>query len=115
MELAKYIEENTAPDAVILTNTRHNNEIASLTGRNLVCGADTFLYFHGINTTQRKEQVQLLYEAPAENLNLFEQYDVSYVVISPWERSSYQVDEDWFRSNLELVYTTGTTELYKIQ
>lgn len=115
VELALYIEEHTEATDVILTNTRHNNEIASLTGRNLVCGADTFLYFHGIDTTKRKEQVQLMYEAPAENSNLFEQYDVTYVVISPWERSSYDIDTNWFAGNCELVYANGSTKLYKIK
>lgn len=114
VELACYIEEHTEASDVILTNTRHNNEIASLTGRNLVCGADTFLYFHGINTTKRKEQVQLMYEAPAANSNLYAQYDVSYVVISPWERSSYAVDENWFEENCELIYTNNNTNLYQI-
>lgn len=114
VELALYIEEHTEAADVILTNTRHNNEIASLTGRNLVCGADTFLYFHGINTTQRKEQVQLMYEAPAVNLDLYAQYNVSYVVVSPWERSSYAVDEEWFAENCELVFKNGNTHLYRM-
>ncbi len=113
VELAQYIDEHTETSDVFLTNTRHNNEIASLTGRNLVCGADTFLYFHGIDTTERKEQVQLMYEAPAANLDLYAQYDVAYVVVSPWEQSSYEVDKKWFEKNCELVFKSGNTILYK--
>lgn len=115
VELAQYIDEHTEASDVFLTNTRHNNEIASLTGRNLVCGADTFLYFHGIDTTERKEQVQLMYEAPAANLDLYAQYDVAYVVVSPWEQSSYEVDKKWFEENCELVFKSGNTILYKIK
>ena len=115
VELAKYIEENTEPTDMILTNTRHNNEVASLTGRSIVCGADTFLYFHGIDTSERKEEVRLMYEAPLANLDLYEKYGVDYVVISSWERSSYAIDERVFAEYFELVFNHGSINLYKIK
>lgn len=114
VELAKYIEENTDTTDVILTNTRHNNEVASLTGRSIVCGADTFLYFHGINTSERKEEVRLMYEAPLENLDLFEKYSVDYVVISSWERNSYAIDERIFAEQFELVFSYDGVKLYEV-
>lgn len=113
VELAKYIEENTLPDATILTNTRHNNEIASLTGRNLVCGADTFLYYHGIDTTERKEQVRQMYEYPISSQHLFEEYAVDYVVVSGFERSSYAVDEEVLQVLFTPVFESGDVVLYK--
>ena len=79
--MAQYVEANTAPDSVILTYHNHNNAVASLTGRNIVCGADVFLCFHGYDTTQRKADVRQMYEHPAESLDLFEKYEVSYVVV----------------------------------
>ena len=115
VELAKYIDTHTEATDVILTNTRHNNEVASLTGRNIVCGADTFLYFHGIDTTERKEQVRLMYEAPAQNINLFSQFHVSYVVISSWERNTYNIDETWFDENFELVFMYEDMDLYRVR
>lgn len=114
VELAKYIEENTPADAVFLTNTRHNNEVASLTGRNLVCGADTFLYYHGIDTTERKILVQQMYEDPAAALPLYDQYSVDYIVVSSWERSSYTVDEDALQHLFTPVFQSGNVVLYKV-
>lgn len=114
VELAKYIEENTPPDAVILTNTRHNNEVASLTGRNLVCGADTFLYYHGIDTTERKLHVQQMYENPAASLSLYAQYNVDYILVSSWERSSYAVDEATLQAMFTPIFQTGNVVLYKV-
>lgn len=114
VELAKYIEENTPPDAVILTNTRHNNEVASLTGRNLVCGADTFLYYHGIDTTERKIHVQQMYENPAASLSLYAQYNVDYILVSSWERSSYAVDEDALQQLFTPIFETDSVVLYKV-
>lgn len=114
VELAKYIEENTPPDAVILTNTRHNNEVASLTGRNLVCGADTFLYYHGIDTTERKIHVQQMYENPAASLSLYAQYNVDYILVSSWERSSYAVDEDALQQLFTPIFETDSVVLCKV-
>lgn len=113
--LAAYIEENTAADAVFLTDTRHNNEIASLTGRNIVCGADTFLYFHGLDTSERRQDLQQMYEAPLEHTALFEKYNVSYIVISPYERGSYQIDEAVFEQHFTEIFSYGDTILYLIE
>lgn len=112
--LAEYVEENTPPDAVFLTDTRHNNEIASLTGRSIVCGADTFLYFHGLDTSQRRRDLQAMYEAPAEHRELFEKYRVSYVVVSSYERDSYAVDEDAFRREFAEVFSREDVILYRV-
>jgi len=114
VELAKYIEKNTLPDATILTNTRHNNEIASLTGRNLVCGADTFLYYHGIDTTKRKEQVRQMYEYPISGQHLFEEYAVDYVLVSSFERSSYAVDEEALQAMFTPAFESGDVVLYQV-
>ena len=56
-----------------------------------------------------------MYEAPAENLGLYAQFDVSYVVISSWERSNYQIDEDWFTENFELVFMYEDIDLYRLK
>lgn len=114
VELVDYIEENTPADAVFLSSNRHNNEIASLSGRNIVCGSGTFLHFHGINTSEREAHLKLMYEAPLDNLDLFEKYNVSYVVISSWERGNYQIDESIFASMGNLVFSHNDVQLYQI-
>ncbi len=108
------MDEHTAPDAVFLTNTRHNNEIASLTGRSIVCGADSFLYFHGLDTSQRKADLQLMYEAPLENMDLYEKYHVTYVVISAYERNSYRIIEEMFQNYFTEVLSFGDVRLYQM-
>lgn len=115
VQMAQYVETNTEPDAVILTYNNHNNVVASLTGRNIVCGADAFLYFHGFDTTERKADVRQMYEHPAESLDLFTKHDVSYVVISGYERANYAVDEAKLKEMFELVFTQGDVQLYRVK
>ena len=112
--LVEYIEENTETDAVFLTNTHHNNAIPSLTGRNIVCGADTFLYFHGVDTTQRKADLKLMFEAPLENRALYKQYQVDYIVISSFEKNNYHIDESVFANNFTEVFSYGDVTLYQV-
>lgn len=113
--LASYITENTKTDAVFLTDTRHNNEISSLTGRNIVCGSDTFLYYHGLDTTSRRQDVQQMYEYPLESMALFEKYQVSYIVISPFERNSYHIDETALQELSTEVFSFQNTVLYRLK
>lgn len=115
--LAAYIAENTPADAVFLTNTRHNNEVSSLTGRTIVCGTDTFLYYHGLDTSLRQKEVQQMYENPLQSAALFEKHNVSYIVVSPYERNSYQLAEETFRNHFEEIFSfedfSGQTVLYR--
>ncbi len=115
VKLAQYIDENTPTDAMFLTQTRHNNEVSSLAGRNIVCGADTFLYYHGFNTTERKEDIRQMYESPASSLAVYEKYDVSYVVVTNWERANYAVDETALMELFELVFEEGDARLYQVK
>ncbi|MBR4036498.1 MAG: hypothetical protein IKJ05_07200 [Oscillospiraceae bacterium] len=113
--LAEYIEQNTDTEDVILTDTRHNNEIASLTGRSIVCGSDVFLYYHGIDTSRRKAQVVQMYQRPADNPDLYEKYSVDYVVISSWERNNYRPADGDFDRLFEKVFENSSVKLYKVR
>lgn len=115
LEAAEYIKANTNPQDVFMTNTRHCNEVAALSGRNIVCGSDIYLYFHGIDTSQRKADLALMYQQPADNADLFEKYNVSYVMISSWERGEYTIDENYFANRFEKVFSQDGVDLYKIR
>lgn len=111
--VCRYIEKNTEADDVILTDTRHNNGVASLTGRNIVCGAGTFLYYHGLSYQQQEQDVMTMYQNPAD-ITLFDKYDVSYVYIGSSERSNYGISsEDAFLQNFEMAYQSGDVILYR--
>lgn len=115
VKLAEYITENTQTDAVFLTDARHNNEIASLTGRNIVCGSDSYLYFHGIDAGKRRKDVRQMFEQPAKAAELFQKYHVDYVVISSYERANYQVQEQFFMEHTEQIFCDGDVQLYAIK
>lgn len=111
--LCQYIEENLEPDAVILTDTRHNNGISSLTGRNIVCGSSSILYFHGLPYQEAEADIVRMYDDPT-NRDLLEKYGVDYILVGPSERYSYDImDDSVFSSNYELIHEEGDYHLYK--
>lgn len=114
LAVAKYVIANTSATDTFLTNDRHVNEISSLTGRNIVNGASIFLWPHGIYDEERVQDVRQMYEHPASSLPLFQKYEVDYVVISSWERSSYTIEEDAFASLFPCVYSNGEFTLYRV-
>ena len=53
-------------------------------------------------------------EHPAENAELFENYNVSYAYISNYERADFAVDEAWFAANGTLVFESGSVRIYAL-
>ncbi len=113
ISLARYVEENTPADAVILTDTRHNNEICVLAGRNVVCGSPSYLAFHGLPFARNEWAVRQMYEKPEKYEGFFQEFEVAYVLISDFERSSYEVDEKALAARFEKVYDDGVRALFK--
>lgn len=115
IRVSEFVEENTAPSSVILTDTRHNNEIVSLSGRNIVCGSSSYLFFHGLPYYSREEAVRKMYEQPKDSLPLYERCKVDYVLVSDFEQSSYQVNEREIGELFELIYDDGVRKLYRVK
>jgi hypothetical protein len=113
---AEYIIENTEKDATFLSHNNHNNAIASLTGRNIFCGAGTFLYFHGVGYQERESMLNGLFT----NVNTFEQYKdvygIDYVYVSSYEKSNYKgIILDHLEQNYEKVFAQGEVAIYKVR
>ncbi|MGI6238884.1 MAG: hypothetical protein ACOYI5_04570 [Christensenellales bacterium] len=111
---AAYIDAETDRDAVFLTGGQHNNPVAALAGRQIVCGTSSYLYFHGIDTAVARADARSMYESPGENRALFEQYGVEYVYLSSYEYAEFAVDTAFFEDYAEIVFGRGYVRIYKL-
>ena len=111
---AAFIEANTPADAVFLTGDQHNNAVAALAGRKIVCGTGSYLFYHGLDYRRQRRDEQLMLENPAENAALFEGYGVDYAYISNHERVAFAVDEGWYAQNCIPVFTEGDVTVYEV-
>lgn len=113
IKMCQYIEDALEPDAIILTDTRHNNAISSLTGRNIVCGSSSILYYHGMPYQQAEIAVGEMYANPADQ-SLMDEYGVDYILVGPSERYHYSISEEGaFSSQYELIHSEGEFCLYR--
>lgn len=91
VEAAEYIKENTFEDALFVTANNHNNTVASLTGRKIVCGSSLYLYYHGLDYQQQDADAILMLAFPDKCEELFVSYSVDYIYLSDYEKNTYQV------------------------
>jgi len=112
---AEFVKANTAKKATFLTYNNHNNAIAVLTGRNIVCGSGTFLYFHGVDYQSRERVLPLLFEQPALYFDhLGREYGIDYILIGSHERYHYACDTAYFDSHFRVVYEENGVTIYEV-
>lgn len=112
-EAAQWVQENTQPDAVFLTSNNHNNAVAALTGRNIVLGSDSYLYFHGLDTSQRYADVTAMFTQEGALEELAPEYGISYVYIGSYERAIEGFDESLFAA-LPVVFQNQEVTIYQL-
>ena len=112
---AEWVEQNTqAVNTTILTANNHNNAIAALTGRNIVCGSGSFLYYHGLNYGEAESDVAVMYQDSGRRDELLEKYDVKYIVLGPNEIGNYAIgDMSSFETAYKKVFSSGQVSIYK--
>ena len=109
---AAYIKENTPKDAVFLTAGNHNNTVAALTGRNIVLGSPSYLYYHGVYDMARYQDVQRMFQDEGLSPALLQHYSVSYVYISSYEMG--EMLDPYLFSEYPIVFEEGDIAIYRI-
>lgn len=112
VEAGKWIEENTEKDAVFLTGQQHINPVCSLAGRQIICGSNLYVFFHGLSYQQQATDCERFYEDPANNADVLNRYDVDYIYVSDYERSDFDVDLRALDEAYELVYENPDVRIY---
>ena len=115
VEAGEYVRDHTEKEAVFLTGTQHLNPVSSIAGRTIVCGPDLWLYWHGFDTTERKNDLAVFYENPEENAWVAAKYNAEYVYVSSYERNSYDVDESYFQKHFICIFENEEAAVYQIQ
>ncbi|MBE5938078.1 MAG: hypothetical protein E7265_08625 [Lachnospiraceae bacterium] len=116
VDVCKYIEENTPANSVILTANNHNNAVASLTGRNIVCGTSSFLFYHGLDYYEREASLNGMYSDPVNNDAYFKKYGVDYVLVSGVEYGTFsELNESALYEKFTCEYSTEGVRLYRVK
>ncbi len=93
---SEYIKNNTPKDSMFLTDDNHNNVVATLTGRKIVCGSGSYLYFHGLKFEEQIKDASCMLKDPLSYQYLYRKYDVDYVYVSSYEDADRIVLDEMF-------------------
>ena len=115
LQAAIFIEENTKPDALFLTDDNHNNLVAAMTGRSILMGSPSFLYFHGVNYSDREAAVHTMFTDSAAFADVAAAWNIDYVYYGPYERMKYPQAGSWLGDMAESVYTSPEITIYQIR
>ncbi len=112
---AEYIENNTPEHAVFVTWNEHINPVSSLAGRQIICGPDLWLYYHGFSTGARQQELREFYAEPREHLDLLDKYGADWIWIGSWERSGLTVNLNQMETLFDRVYESsdGSIRIYR--
>ena len=109
-----WIDENTEKDAVFMTGQQHINPVCSLAGRQIICGSDLYVFFHGLSYSEQSRDCEAFYEDPMSNLDVIDQYGIDYVYVSDYERADFAVDYDALDALYPLVYENPDIRVYQV-
>lgn len=112
---ANYILENTEPDAVFLTDDNHDNAVAVLTGRNIVCGSGSYLYFHGVDYEQQRQDAESMLTDPAFFERYKDVYGLDFVYMGYYERAMSGQIGEYLSDNYPAVFESGGITIYGVR
>jgi len=98
----------------VLTSWQHNHPMNMLGGRAVVMGYPGWLWSYGIDYLSTQTDVETMYAGGANAKELLKKYDVSYVLISPWEYATMTINKDFWQQYPAIQVGSDWT-LYKIK
>lgn len=114
MALAAFVREHTPSDARFLTSDKHNHPIPCLAGRQILMGFRGWLWTHGINYTQREQEVYEMYSGGARALELLKTDRVDYILIERDKVSDFRMNLKFFMDKFSVVYQSPNYILFHI-
>ncbi len=111
--IAELIKKQTAPNAMFLNAPTFNSAVV-LSGRRSVMRFTGHLLSYGIDYGEREADVRKIYAGDGTAEVLLGKYNVEYIIISPEEKDSVTINEEFFR-RFPLVMEVGQHRIYQVK
>lgn len=112
---SEYILSSTEPNSVFLTDDNHDNTVAVLTGRNIVCGSSSYLYYHGLDYTYQQRMAQMM----LTDKDFFEshrsEFGVDYVYMGYHENSIEGNIFSYLAEQYPMVFSSGGISVFDVR
>ena len=93
----------------------HDNAVAVLTGRNIVCGSGSYLYFHGVDYARQRQDA----ESMLTDADMFErykdEYEVDFVYMGYYEKAMSGQISDYLAEHYPVFFEKGGITIYDLR
>ena len=114
VEAGNWIEENTEKTDVFMTGQQHINPVCSLAGRQIICGSNLYVFFHGLNYRAQEWDCREFYEDPLNHLDTLQKYNVRYIYLSDYEKAEMEVDEEALSESFDVVFQNRDVKIFEV-
>ena len=111
--IAEKIKERTDPNSLFLNAPTYNSAVV-LSGRPSLMRYLGHLSSHGIDYKERESDLKRIYSGAATAEIFLKKYNIEYVLISPKERGSLEVNEEYFKK-YPVTAESGQYRVYKVK
>ncbi|MEZ5345541.1 MAG: hypothetical protein R2681_08305 [Pyrinomonadaceae bacterium] len=113
VEIADAIRLRTPENALVLNAPTYNSAVV-LSGRRSLMRYTGHLSSHGIDFKERENDLKRIYSGAGTADIFLKKYGIGYVLISPRETESLQVNEEYF-SKFPVLYEVGDYKVYEVK
>lgn len=99
-------------DELILTGP-YNTYVTMLAGRQLFIGYNFWINSYGIMTKEREKIVYSIYSGDSAALELLNQLNIRYIIVSPIERRHLLINDEFISENFILILKEKDTHVYR--
>ena len=109
---AEFINETLPSDALFLTASNHNNAVAALTGRSILCGSPSYLFYHGLDYSERLTLAEELLTNEESFERLHAELGIDYVYLGDYERSIPDCCVEYFVSHYPVLFQDRNVKIF---
>ncbi|MCC7543571.1 hypothetical protein IT415_02585 [bacterium] len=111
--VANYVRENTEPDDLFLTPSRHNMPVTAIAGRKTLLGYEGWLWTYNIDYSHTKEVTQKIWRGDPAAQNLLKDYGVDYIAISEDQALEANISIDSLNKAYDQVYSSNGWYIFR--
>src|SRR5712691_6438150 len=116
LQVADWVRQNTAADAVFAVADEHNSPIPTLAGRRVMSGYPGWLWTYGLRDyAQKQSDEAAILRGDQNTADLVDRYGVNYVLIGPQELApARRTSQIYWQQHGTLVYSNGEYFVYRV-
>lgn len=117
VRIGEWARENTGPEAVFLTDSRHNHPVPMFGGKSVFIGYKGWLSSRNYKYRERENAVKRILTGAKDALELTRKWGIDYVVLYNRNSKVENVvpDRAWLDANMKKVYTDSTYVVYEVK